>query len=152
MNFYFVQHGKALPKETDKNRPLSEDGITETNIVATKLLTSEIEVSKIFHSGKLRAAQTAEIFANKLGAESDILDSGMNPNDDAALFTLNLLEKNNNSMYVGHLPHMQKVVSYLLNDDESSHSIVFQNSAVANLQITNDVADIRWYITPSILK
>ena len=152
MNLYLAQHGKALSKETDETRPLSQDGITETKVVAKALKENGISISNIFHSGKLRAAQTAEIFAAILKSPAIKLDLGMKPNDDAAHFAKSLSADNDSALYVGHLPHIQKVVSYLLNNDDQSKSIAFKNSAIVNIEIVDGSASILWYITPSILK
>jgi len=59
---YFSQYGLATDKIENPQRPLSQAGIKQTHSVAKQLLTSSNSVSRIFHSGKLRAPQTAEIF------------------------------------------------------------------------------------------
>ena len=58
---YFVQHGIAVPKQVDAQRPLSEPGRAEVSRVATQLAKCKISIDTLFHSGKLRARQTAEL-------------------------------------------------------------------------------------------
>jgi len=61
MRLYLVQHGEAKREEEDPSRPLTENGRREVEIVAKFLSEAGIKIDKILHSGKLRAAQTAEI-------------------------------------------------------------------------------------------
>jgi phosphohistidine phosphatase len=49
--------------------------------MAARAAAAGIQVDKVRHSGKMRAQQTAEIFAECLGAET-IAVSGLAPNDD----------------------------------------------------------------------
>jgi phosphohistidine phosphatase len=62
MALFLVQHGKSLPKEKDPDRGLSRQGIEETRAMAGVAQKQNVQVSRIIHSGKKRALQTAEIF------------------------------------------------------------------------------------------
>jgi phosphohistidine phosphatase len=148
LSIYFVQHGVALAKNLDEQRPLSTVGIDETRGVAIKLKSQNIAISKIFHSGKLRAAQTATLFAEILNIESIAELSGMNPNDDPCRLIEQLSE--DGTMYIGHLPHMKKVVSTLVTNNTNSNIVEFQNSAVVCLEISEDRANFKWIITPNV--
>jgi len=156
MKYYFVQHGKALSGDIDETRPLSEEGKSETHAIAVILGKNNIRPSAIFHSGKLRAAQTAEIIAGELDIGSCREREGMKPNDDILAF-INTLSSGdaNGTMYVGHLPQLQKVVSYLLTKDETSNSVIFQNSAVVCVDVQDDDpgnrSSILWVMTPSTI-
>jgi len=61
LRVYLVRHGKAKSKEEDPERHLTERGAEEVRRVARFLAAAGIQVSKILHSGKTRARQTAEI-------------------------------------------------------------------------------------------
>ncbi|MFW5450492.1 MAG: phosphohistidine phosphatase SixA [Methylophagaceae bacterium] len=143
---YFSQHGAALNKDIDKQRPLSDIGVNETHHVASKLKDKNIVISKIFHSGKLRALQTATIFSEVLNVSTVAELSGMSPNDDPNTLLEQLSD--DNVMYVGHLPHIQKVVSTLVTANEDADVINFKNSAVACIQITGNTANLNWFISP----
>lgn len=69
MRLYLVQHGEAKKEEEDPLRPLSERGREDVQRVAKYVEKLDIKASIIFHSGKLRAKQTAEILAEKLNIE-----------------------------------------------------------------------------------
>jgi phosphohistidine phosphatase len=66
MEVYLVQHGEAKPKEEDANRPLTSRGRREVSLVSSYVAGVGIRVVQIFHSGKLRARETAQIFAEHL--------------------------------------------------------------------------------------
>ena len=146
---YFAQHGLAVDKSDDPERPLSEAGIQQTQSIADRLCISNTPVSRIFHSGKLRAAQTAEIFAAALAVSTLSIVDQLSPNDDVTLLANNLNE--DNSLYVGHLPHLEKLVSFLVTGNNEHNIIKFQNSAVVCLEKNNKQYHIEWYITPEFL-
>jgi phosphohistidine phosphatase SixA len=66
MAVYLVQHGKSLPKEKDPAKGLSDTGRQETLKIADVAKMYQVPVSRIGHSGKARAEQTAQIFREVL--------------------------------------------------------------------------------------
>jgi len=134
---YLVQHGKAKSEEEDPEKPLTEEGIKETEALA-KSLKRKIKVSKIYCSKKLRATQTAEIFAKTLGVKAESLD-WLAPNDpiDKALGLLK-----DGVMIVGHLPYLSKLASKLLVHDETRDIVKFSHSGVLCLEKEEE----RWHL------
>ena len=63
MMLYLVRHGDAVGADVNPTRPLSEEGREEVLKVAHHLKKNRIEVDHIWHSGKVRAIETAEIIA-----------------------------------------------------------------------------------------
>jgi len=145
---YFVQHGIAQPKDVDPQRPLSAIGRSEVHRVASYLREHKIVIRKIYHSGKLRAQQTASIFAEILGADAVSALNGMNPNDYPDELIAQITE--DAVMYIGHLPHMQHVVADIVTGDANNNVVKFQNAAVACIEIEADTARIKWFLTPDI--
>ncbi|MBR9987596.1 MAG: histidine phosphatase family protein, partial [Desulfosarcina sp.] len=88
MALYLVQHGKSLPKAEDPEKGLSGEGKMETERIADVAGGYRVRISKILHSGKKRARETAEILSMRLspmsGSESV---EGMNPMDDVRTFS-----------------------------------------------------------------
>ena len=66
MAVYLVQHGKSLTKTEDPGKGLSVDGQRETKHIAGVAKEYQVGVSRIVHSGKKRARETAEILAGEL--------------------------------------------------------------------------------------
>jgi phosphohistidine phosphatase len=88
VDLYLIQHGQALSAEQDPQRPLSEEGRATATKIADRLAASgarliDPALTEIRHSGKLRAQQTAEVFAQALCPNvTPEASPGMNPNDD----------------------------------------------------------------------
>lgn len=151
VKIYLVQHGKALPKNVDPDRRLSEDGIRETENIARYLYKLGIKIEKIIHSGKLRARMTAEIIGNKLEINDISAEKGLEPLDNPNIWREKLDNIDKNVMIVGHLPHLSKLTSLLLNIN--TEVVAFRYSGVLCLERRDDMKwIIKWYITPEIIK
>ena len=145
---YFAQHGLAVDKSDKPERPLSATGIQQTRSIAARLSISNIPVSRIFHCGKQRAAQTAEIFAATLAVSTISVAGQLSPNDDVTLLANNLNE--DNALYIGHLPHLEKLVSFLVTGSDEDNIIKFQNSAIVCLIKIDSHYQIEWFLTPEL--
>jgi phosphohistidine phosphatase len=148
MTLYFVQHGLALSKEVDADRPLSAEGRKEVERISSYLEKVGVTVNKICHSGKIRAMETARIFADQIGGGNMSELSGMGPNDDVREFAATL--RDDKTMYVGHLPQMGNLVSYLITGDESEKVVKFANGGAVCVEEDNTGFYIEWYLKPSI--
>ena len=150
MALYLVQHGLSLFKEEDPERGLSEQGIRETRDMAARAAAQNIQVSRIIHSGKKRAMQTAELFAEALQPhEGTGEEPGLAPMDDVTLFAARV-NINQNLMVVGHLPFMERLVSYLLTGSPDAKVIQFQNSGIICLDSEDGPFFVRWALYPRL--
>ena len=152
MALYLVQHGKSLPKDKDPQKGLSQEGITETNGIAEVAKGYAVGVSKITHSGKTRARQTAEIFETALKPSGGFHESsGLNPLDDVTVFA-DTIDSAEDGMLVGHLPFMERLTAYLITGSIERPVFKFQNSGIVCLDkdITTGSWVIRWALMPHI--
>jgi phosphohistidine phosphatase len=152
MALYLVQHGKSLSKDIDPERGLSDEGRAEVERIAKVAKDYGVHVAEIRHSGKKRAQQTAEIFASALKPELGIQAAdGINPTDDVALFSKNI-ELNKDLMLVGHLPFMERMISYLITGSIERPVFRLQNGGILCLDKDQelDVPVIRWALMPKI--
>jgi len=118
---YVLQHGHALSKEEDPERPLSAAGMHDIERLANHLAEKDVLIWKIFHSGKLRAEQTAQIIANRVSPEViPQLCEGVAPGDDPASFIKSLDISHGSILLVSHMPFLTKLCSVLLSGNESS--------------------------------
>ena len=147
MAIYFVQHGLALAKEVDSNRPLSAEGRKEIERISVYLQKMEITVKNVCHSGKTRAKETAQIFADHIGDGHVYELSGMNPNDGTTEFAAVLKDE---TLHVGHLPHLGKLISYLTTGDEDTGVVAFVNGGVVCVKQDSTGHHIEWYLKPSM--
>jgi phosphohistidine phosphatase len=152
MKLYLVQHGKAESEEVHPDRPLTAEGLDDVRKMASVIGSLKtVTVSAIYYSGKIRAEQTAKIFANHLGEPGMEASDGLSPMDDIHIWADRLLSQTQNIMLVGHLPHLSKLASLLLCGDQDAGIIAFQNAGIACL--TRDEYrswSINWILVPSV--
>ena len=150
MDLYLVQHGEALSSDEDASRPLSEVGVLNTRRVGAYLYReNKLVIPEILHSGKDRAAQTAELLAGSLHASSVAAEANLNPNDDPGLWAERLETRAKDLMLVGHLPYLQRLAGLLLSGDSAAVPAQFTNSCVVCLSRDEKTAwRLQWIITP----
>ena len=154
MKVYLVQHGEAATKDVAPERPLTETGQFDVQRVAATLKQAGVEVDRVIHSGKLRARQTAEILAEALAPRSQPEVSDLiNPNDDPAIFAAQVNDWHGDTLVVGHLPFMARLVAYLVAGDAERSLVIYQPGSVVCLE-TFDARSwqINWLLRPELLK
>ncbi|MFC1505382.1 phosphohistidine phosphatase SixA [Thermodesulfobacteriota bacterium] len=152
MSIYLVQHGLSLPKDIDPEKGLSEKGTAEVNRIADVAHGYGIRVAHIVHSGKKRARQTAEIFASKLQPVDGVTSlGGLNPLDDVTIFA-SRMDSASDTMYVGHLPFMERLAAFLLTGVYEKPVFKFQNGGIVSLYEDTDLGSwvIKWALMPKI--
>ena len=153
MKIYLVQHGEAAAKEVDPERPLTEQGMTDVQRVARALKHAGVEIKRVIHSGKLRAKQTAEILAAEIAPMLQLETSDLiNPNDDPGAFDIRTASGSVDTLVVGHLPFMAKLVSQLVAGDDNHMLVSYQPGSVVCLESTEkDNWQINWMVRPELL-
>jgi phosphohistidine phosphatase len=158
MKLYLVQHAKAASKEVDPDRPLTAEGLRDVQKVAAFVEPLQITVDNLWHSGKTRAMQTAEILAkvftivDKTSAHDDLA-----PNDDVQAIKESIISTGRALMIVGHMPFMAKLSSLLLTGSEASEIITFRQGGIVCLsyaakgQESDTRWQIDWIVTPELL-
>ncbi len=151
MRIYLVQHGEAKSEDVDPERSLTEKGIEETERIAEILNRKGIKIFKIYHSGKKRAYQTANIFSEILDVPSE-KSEGLNPLDDINLWFEKIKNEDNDIMIVGHLPFLERLSSKILCGNEDLKIVKFRYSCVVCLEKTElNVFFIKWFLVPEII-
>jgi phosphohistidine phosphatase len=152
MAVFLVQHGKSLPKEINAECPLSDEGRQIVEDIARTAAAYKLKVSLIHHSGKLRARETAEIMACFLKPAGGIhAVPGLNPLDDVTA-AAHQLDSARNIMLVGHLPFLERLVSYLITGSPDRPVVKFQNGGIVCLDRQPDPEAwfIKWMLLPVI--
>jgi len=144
-----VQHGLALSKEEDPERPLSEKGKAETRKVAAFLGSKGIKVSRLWHSKKLRAVQTARIIAGAVKCEDVTEREDLSPNDPVEKFGQEIIVAGSDVMIVGHLPFLQKLASLLLTGSSDKEVVSFRFSGVVCLEY-EQIWKLAWFVLPDL--
>jgi phosphohistidine phosphatase len=153
MKVYLVRHGEAVSSQLDPERPLSKQGLAEVRKIASFIKPLKISVEHIWHSGKLRAAQTAEILSKSVSVEKGCsAHEGLGPNDNVTIIADELEAYNTNLMIVGHLPFLAYLTSMLVLGKEAADIIAFDAGSIACLNRSDPARwQIEWIITPKIL-
>lgn len=153
MKLYLVQHGEAKKEEEDPSRPLTEKGFKDAEKVAKYVSKLDVKIKRIFHSGKLRAKQTAEIYANYLNPEEGIFEAeGLNPLDDVKIWVEKIKLMSEDTMLTGHLPHLSKLTSALIVNDENIEIVKFKMAGVVCLERDKEGKwAVLWAITPEVV-
>jgi len=150
---YLVQHGEAKLESEDPQRPLSNRGRGEVSKIARYASNLGLEVTKIVHSGKLRAKQTAEILAEHLHPAGSLEEiKGLSPGDppeSARDFIENSWEP---LMIVGHLPHLSKLLSILVIGNPETSLVQFRNGGIVTAEKVDGKWCVTWILTPDIVK
>lgn len=153
MKVYLVRHGDAVSSSVDPQRPLSEQGLADIRRIASFVRPLEISVEHIWHSGKLRAVQTAEILAEAVEAAKNCSSrDDLGPNSDASTVADELEAYDTDLMIVGHLPFLWNLTSLLATGRETADVIGFSAGAMACLERRSPgVWQINWMVSPEIM-
>lgn len=111
---YLVHHAEAVEAGVDPQRPLTEAGRQHVERLAEEAAHRQVKPVVIWHSGKLRARQTAHAFwraCNPLAEFSAI--RGLQPTDPVQWIRDRLRGEQREVMIVGHMPHLSLVLESL---------------------------------------
>ena len=153
MRIYLVQHGQAKSEDIDPDRHLTEKGIADVKKMSNFLKAAGLRVDVIWHSGKARAVQTADILAQGVAAAQGVTQHrGLSPNDDVRPIRDELMQSGVDVMIVGHLPFLSKLASLLITGNDSANVVAFQQGGAVCLEQTEDKKwQVRWMVIPELL-
>lgn len=154
MKLYLMQHGRALSKEEDAARPLSEAGRRETARVLALLAPLGLAVHEIRHSGKTRAAETAEMLSGAVASARGLVAAeGLQPKDPVEATAEALHAETEDVALVGHLPHLERLAALLLAGDPEAGAVAFQPGGVVRLE--RDATGrwrLEWAVVPALFE
>lgn len=154
MKLYLAQHGEAVPKDENPERPLSEQGQRDVRAIAALLQSAGGRVDRVWHSGKTRAEQTARLLAGALlprGRKPQAIE-GIGPNAPVAEFSVDADVWEDDTLVVGHLPFMARLVALLTTGDSDRDIVAYCPGSVVCLERA-DAGHwvVLWMIRPDIL-
>lgn len=154
MKLFLVQHGEACAKEVDPDRPLTDQGRADVGRLADFLLKAGLRAERVIHSGKLRARQTAERLGDAIAPGVALEESGLiNPNDNPKAFDWQSESWDRDTLVVGHLPFMARLVSHLVLGEEDRPVSAFQPGSVVCLEHDEDARWlVAWMIRPELFR
>ena len=153
MKLYLLQHGDALPEQVNPDRPLSKRGLEDVRRLAEFVWNHGILVKHVYHSGKTRARETAEIVGARIASGVKIeATTGLNPNDRVEPWAKQINNWQEDLLLVGHMPFMGRMSAYLLSGNSSSQFVAFEPGSM--LCMDRDVSGrwaIAWMLRPELL-
>jgi phosphohistidine phosphatase len=115
MHLILVHHGDAVGPEVDPQRPLSAKGRLAVEGLASSAAGRGVKPAVIWHSGKLRAKQTAEAFwrtCNPFAEFSATRD--LQPDDSPDWMRDRLRAEPRDVLIAGHYPHLPGLLAQLV--------------------------------------
>lgn len=152
MRIYLMQHGDAVPKEQDPDRPLTPEGSREIASLAETLAGYGVRIARVLHSGKSRARQTAEIMAQWLTGHGEVeTRPQLGPTDPLGALMTELTDWREETLVVGHMPYVSRLLSALVVGDEQRPVVDYRPGGVAALDRQDDGTWlITWMLRPGL--
>ncbi len=149
MIVYLIRHGDAVSAAEKAERPLSALGREQAAHAARAIVAHGAGIPALYHSGILRARQTAEIIAQAL-APAPVLEAhaGLLPEDDPAIAAAELDALADAVALVGHLPHLRRLAGLLIHGDPERAAIDFAPATVLCCARLNERWQINWISAP----
>ncbi len=154
MRLYLVQHGLAEAAEGEAERSLTEKGRAGLARIAVFIdAYAGFSAAAIYHSGKLRAHQTAALLAQHISSSCGVVETdGLEPTADPGTWATRLTVQHEDIMLVGHLPHLSRLATVLLTGRTAPEVVTFQNGGIVCLERNIDREwSLLWMVIPEIL-
>lgn len=152
MNIYCVRHGDYIKGDSDSERHLSDKGSVESELLAGFLKKMKVTPDYIWHSGKQRSLETAEILSNAFKAAQIEVKDSLSPLDPVESIIKEIGELNKDIIIVGHLPFLPKLVSAILFGDNRNDFFHMDTSSVLSLIKVEEKWGIEWFVSPAQLR
>jgi phosphohistidine phosphatase len=153
MKIFIMRHGEATQVGSDTTRALTVKGRQDALKVARFLKTAQIPIGAVWHSTKVRAFETAQVFTevygNQLATEPK---SGLDSNDPVDDFIRDLeQDAPEGLLIVGHLPFVDHLVGALTTGGKAV-PVSFRTGTLAALQGGFDSGfGLEWLVRPELL-
>ncbi len=115
VQLFLVHHGEAVGPDVDPRRPLSPQGREAVERLAREAAAHGVKPDVVWHSGKLRARQTAEAFWRACNALAEFsATKDLQPEDPPIWFRDRLRGEARNILVAGHYPHLPALLDLLV--------------------------------------
>ena len=133
-----MHHAEAVGPDVDPRRPLSERGRHDVERLAAAVAARGARPAVIWHSGKLRAKQTAEAFWRACNALAELSASrDLQPDDPPTWIRDRLRAEPRDLLIAGHFPHLPRLLALLVGGSEDAAGSFPQHGVIA-LQTSDD--------------
>ena len=120
MHLYLIHHGVAVGPEEDPRRPLSNVGAAGVARIAAKAAALGAKPDVVWHSGKLRAKQSAQEFWRACNALAELsVSKDLQPDDPPQWIRDRLRAETRDVAIAGHFPLMPRLLALLTTGGEA---------------------------------
>jgi phosphohistidine phosphatase len=145
VTLYLVHHGDAVGPDDDPMRPLSSRGRMQVEALAKVSAEQGAKPDVVWHSGKLRARQTAEAFWRHCNALAIFAAThGLQPTDPPTWIIDAIAGETRDIMLVGHFPHLPRLLGVLLSHQPDAAPEPFPLHGIVALDREEDIWKERW--------
>jgi phosphohistidine phosphatase len=117
---YLVHHGDAVGPDVDPRRPLSVAGRAGVERLAALAAARGAKPEVVWHSGKLRARQTAEAFWRACNALAELSATrDLQPDDPPQWMRDRLRGEGRDILIAGHFPYLPRLLALLVTGGEA---------------------------------
>jgi phosphohistidine phosphatase len=142
-----VHHADAVLPGVDPMQPLSARGRAQAELVAREAASRGAKPELIWHSGKLRARQTAEAIWRACNPFATLTAvRGLQPTDPPGWMHDTLTGEVRSIALVGHIPNLSRVLRLLLGEDTDQSPITFPLHGLVALEAAGDLWVERWRV------
>lgn len=160
MILYLVRHGIAVERtdpspRAEAERPLTADGVRKTRLAALGMGALGVKPDVFVTSPYVRAAQTAEIFAEALGFAleklrvSEALKPAANPAE--ILKEISRLRAKEVACF-GHAPHLDLLIAHLAGARSAFTELKKAGAACLEQSVAHGRWELRWILTAKMLR
>jgi phosphohistidine phosphatase len=112
---FLVHHGEAVGPDVDPSRPLTPAGREAVSHLAAEAAARGAKPAVVWHSGKLRAKQTAEAFWRACNPFADFSATrDLQPDDSPDWIRDRLRTESRDILLAGHYPHLPLLLKLLV--------------------------------------
>lgn len=152
MKLYLIRHATAVDTApTDADRELTREGKEEARVIGRAFVRMKVKPQFILSSPLVRAVQTAELIAEELDHDEELvqvaeLENG--PSTSALLRALKPYSRADELILVGHMPSLAEHLAELIGVKNTRGLQLGKGSAVC---LKTDVlregaAEVRWWM------
>jgi len=120
---FLVHHADAVGPEVDSRRPLSALGERQAERAAAETAARGARPAVVWHSGKLRARQTAQAFWRACNALAELsVSRDLQPDDPPQWMRDRLRAEARDILIAGHFPYLPRLLALLVTGGEAGVS------------------------------
>jgi phosphohistidine phosphatase len=142
---YLLHHADAVGPEVDPQRPLSSAGLERATRLATEAAARGVRPDVIWHSGKLRARQTADALRSACNPSAEFAAiRGLQPTDPPEWIRDRLSGDERQILLAGHFPSLPRILHLLVTGRNDDSTAEFPQHGLVALERRGDLWIVMW--------